>query len=43
MVHLIEPHHNERFAALMDNVMPQWRSLRDDLNSLPLKHEEWGY
>lgn len=28
--------------ALMDNIMPTWRSLRDDLNRLPVKHEEWG-
>ena len=30
-------------GSLMDNVMPKWRSLRDDLNRLPLKHEEWDY
>jgi predicted metal-dependent hydrolase len=43
MVHLLERHHNERFVSLMDNVMPKWRSLRDDLNRLPVKHEEWEY
>jgi predicted metal-dependent hydrolase len=43
MVHLLERHHNERFIALMDTVLPKWRSLRDDLNRLPVKHEEWGY
>ncbi len=43
MVHILERHHNERFIALMDNVMPKWRSLRDDLNRLPVKHEKWGY
>lgn len=43
MVHLLERHHNERFVSLMDNFMPKWRSLRDDLNRLPVKHEEWGY
>ncbi len=43
MVHILERHHNERFIALMDNVMSKWRSLRDDLNRLPVKHEKWGY
>jgi len=43
MVHIMERHHNERFVSLMDNVMPQWRSRRDDLNRLPVKHEEWRY
>ena len=43
MVHLLEHHHNDRFVLLMDNVMPNWRSVRDDLNRLPVKHEEWIY
>ncbi len=43
MVHLLEHHHNERFIALMDAILPKWRSLRDDLNRLPVKHEEWEY
>ncbi len=43
MVHLLEHHHNERFIALMDDMLPKWRSLRDDLNRLPVKHEEWEY
>jgi predicted metal-dependent hydrolase len=43
MVHLLEHHHNERFMAHMDDILPKWRSLRDDLNRLPVKHEEWEY
>jgi predicted metal-dependent hydrolase len=43
MVHILERHHNERFIALMDTVLPKWRSIRDDLNRLPVKHEEWVY
>jgi len=43
MVHLLEHHHNERFIALMDDMLPKWRSLRDDLNRLPVKHKEWEY
>jgi hypothetical protein len=43
MVHLLEHHHNERFMAHMDDMLPKWRSLRDDPNRLPVKHEEWEY
>jgi predicted metal-dependent hydrolase len=43
MVHLIEPTHNARFVGLMDRFMPNWRSRRDLLNSLPVRHEEWRY
>ncbi len=41
MVHLLERHHNERFRALMDKLLPQWRLYQDELNRAPLAHEEW--
>ncbi len=41
MAHLIERNHGERFTALMDGFMPDWRSRRDDLNAAPLVDEEW--
>ena len=43
LTHLLEPTHNERFIALMDSFMPQWRQLRDELNRLPVRHESWKY
>lgn len=43
LLHLIEPTHNARFQAFMDRFMPQWRQVRDALNRLPVRHEEWGY
>ena len=43
LVHLLEPTHNERFIKLMDQHMPKWQSHRQLLNSLPVKHENWGY
>ena len=43
MVHLLERHHNDRFTALMDAAMPQWRTYRDELNREPLAHEDWRY
>lgn len=41
MVHLLERHHTQRFKALMDRFMPEWRLYRDELNRAPLAHEEW--
>ncbi|RLK51354.1 hypothetical protein DFR31_1290 [Alkalispirillum mobile] len=43
MVHLLERHHNERFRALMDQCMPDWRLRKDELNETSLAHEEWDY
>jgi predicted metal-dependent hydrolase len=43
MLHLIEPHHNARFKAMMDQYYPRWQSVRDKLNRLPVRHEEWEY
>lgn len=43
MAHLLEPTHNKRFIALMDDFMPNWRFYREVLNRLPVRHERWGY
>lgn len=43
MVHLLEPTHNSRFVALMDQFLPQWQAYREELNRLPVRHEEWEY
>jgi predicted metal-dependent hydrolase len=43
MVHLLEPTHNARFIALMNQFMPKWQSHRETLNRLPVRHESWGY
>lgn len=43
MVHLVERHHNDHFAELMNRFMPQWRLHREELNRSALGHEEWGY
>ena len=42
LAHLLEPSHNSRFIALMDQYMPSWRNHREELNRSPLGHEEWG-
>jgi predicted metal-dependent hydrolase len=43
MIHFIERHHNERFMALMDKYIPQWKFLKEELNRLPVSHGEWDY
>ena len=43
MIHLLEPTHNERFRALMEQFMPKWQFYREELNRLPVRHEEWVY
>jgi predicted metal-dependent hydrolase len=42
MVHLLERHHNSRFRAFMDKLMPGWRLHQDQLNGLSLTHEKWA-
>lgn len=42
-MHLLERHHNDHFLALMDYHLPNWRSLREELNRAPLGREEWEY
>ena len=43
LLHLLERHHNERFSALMETHVPQWRQARELLNRMPLGHEDWDY
>ncbi len=43
LVHLLERNHNEKFIKHMDQFMPKWRLHRDELNSLPVAHNDWGY
>ena len=43
MAHLIVRHHNDRFGSLMDKCLPNWKLLRQGLNSAPLAHADWAY
>lgn len=43
LTHLLERHHDERFTALMDAHLPQWRQTQEALKVAPLGHEDWGY
>ncbi len=42
MAHLVEPTHNARFIALMDRLVPHWKTFRNELNRLPVSHENWS-
>lgn len=43
LVHLLQRNHNDKIIAYMDKLMPKWRLHRDELNSLPIVHNDWGY
>jgi predicted metal-dependent hydrolase len=43
MTHLLERNHNSRFVALMNQFMPNWKEVKEELNRLPVSHTEWGY
>ena len=43
LAHLIEASHNARFVSLMNLLMPKWQHYRDELNTLPVRHEHWDY
>lgn len=41
VAHLLEPKHNERFGAILNEHYPTWREARVELNELPLSAESW--
>lgn len=43
LAHLRERGHGEKFVALMDEFLPDWRARRDELNGAPLGYEEWSH
>lgn len=43
LVHFLERNHNDKFIAYMDKFMPKWRLHRNELNNLPIAHNDWGY
>jgi predicted metal-dependent hydrolase len=43
MLHFLVPNHSERFFALIEHHMPNWRIVRQSLNETPLGHAEWLY
>jgi hypothetical protein len=43
MVHFLERKHNDIFTAYINEYLPKWRFYKDELNRLPVKHENWNY
>ena len=43
MVHLLERYHNDRFKAYMDEFLPNWKSIRDELNEMIYESSQWTY
>ena len=41
LAHLIEPTHNDRFTAILEEHYPTWREARAELNELPLTADVW--
>ena len=41
LAHLLEPSHNARFKAIMNQFMPSWKQIREELNRTPLGHGAW--
>lgn len=42
-LHFFEPNHGERFVALLDTHMTNWRTIRQILNDEPLAYSNWKY
>jgi len=43
LIHLLERNHNDKFITYLNQFMPKWRLYRDELNQLPVSHNNWGY
>jgi len=41
LAHLLERRHDERFIAVLNQHLPQWKQQQELLNHLPLAHEDW--
>jgi len=43
LAHIRERSHNDNFIAIMDNFLPEWKQLKNELNTLPISHSDWVY
>lgn len=41
LVHLTVRRHDDQFIRIMDNCLPRWKTLRAELNGMPLAYEVW--
>jgi predicted metal-dependent hydrolase len=43
LLHLVERRHNKIFYSMMNEYIPKWKSIRQELNKSILPYEEWGF
>ena len=43
LAHLLEPSHNRRFQAIMDEFLPDWRERKQVLNAGQSGQPDWQY
>lgn len=43
MVHLLERHHNDKFLYYINSFLPNWKELKNELNTMPVSHGDWSY
>ncbi|MEI8049772.1 MAG: YgjP-like metallopeptidase domain-containing protein, partial [Bacteroidota bacterium] len=43
LAHLLERSHNDNFISIIDNFLPEWKHLKNELNKLPISHLDWVY
>lgn len=43
MIHLIEKHHNERFYAYLEQFIPNWKEIKEELNGLIFESSKWSH
>jgi len=43
LMHLREKSHNQNFITMMNEVLPNWRLIKQELNRLPISHVGWKY
>jgi predicted metal-dependent hydrolase len=42
LVHFLHRTHGDEFVAQLDRLMPNWRSVKNELNELPLAYQPWS-
>lgn len=43
LIHLLERHHNDNFLFYMNKYFPNWKKIKNELNSYPVSHANWKY
>lgn len=43
MVHLLEKQHNDRFKSHISDFLPNWKSIREEVNEMIFESSQWDY